>query len=118
MSLNNVLGKLNPVSLIELKTSLDANENAYKDAQYLEDLREIEFSTISFEESLRKLEESIVELNEFDQLDLETNQNVSDLINFKMRLLYEKKKYLTQVKIKLRLKITWNNKHCSISYNQ
>lgn len=97
MSLNNVLGKLNPVSLIELKASLDANENAYKDAQYLEDLREIEFSTISFEESLRKLEESIIELNEFDQLDLETNQNVSDLINFKMRLLYEKKKYLTQL---------------------
>ena len=59
--------------------------------------REIEFNTISFEESLRKLEESIIELNEFDQLDLETNQNVSDLINFKMRLLYEKKKYLTQL---------------------
>ena len=39
MSLNNVLGKLNPVSLIELKASLDANENAYKDAQYLEDLK-------------------------------------------------------------------------------
>ena len=97
MSLNNVLGKVNPVSLIELKASLNANENAYKDAQYLEDLREIEFSTISFEESLKKLEESIVELNEFDQLDLETNQNVSDLINFKMRLLYEKKKYLTQL---------------------
>lgn len=97
MSSNNILGKIKPVSLIELKTSLKREELNYKNASYAEELKEIEFFTINIEESLKKLKEAIVTLNEFDQLDIETNSSLNRAIDTKMNLLYEKKKYLEEI---------------------